>query len=262
MSSVSGETSGEGREKGEMRLIARSAAILRALAEHPMGTSLGELAKATGLARSTVQRLVDALAIERLVTTGRAANSIKLGLEISRLASFVQSGPRERFRPIMEELMRRVQETVDLTILDDEGAVIVIDQLSSNYSLRVVSHVGQRIPLHSSASGKAHLAQLPLAERRALLEPSIVKLTSRTRVDMGEILADIEDSARRGYFVDDEEYAEGVCALAIEAPLPGGNFAIAIPVPAHRFASHRQAYTQQLLEVRSLLLAGSRRPPG
>ena len=88
-----------------MRLIARAAAILRALAERPGGASLGDLAKATGLARSTVQRLVDALALERLISAGPNANGVKLGLEISRLASFVQAAPREHFGPYMEDLM-------------------------------------------------------------------------------------------------------------------------------------------------------------
>ena len=249
-----GELPAAGKEKGEMRLIARAAAILRALAERPTGASLGELAKATGLARSTVQRLVDALALEGLISAGVNSASIKLGLEISRLASFVQSGPREHFRPYMEELMRLAQETVDLTILDEQGSVIVIDQLASTYSLRVVSHVGQRIPLHCSASGKAHLSQLGADERRALITPAIRRLTPNTKTDLQEILAEIEASARRGYFVDNEEYAEGVCALAIGAPSPGGgNFAIAIPIPAHRFSANREAYTQHLLELRAAM---------
>ncbi len=250
----------ESKEKGEMRLIARAAAILRALADRPTGASLGELAKATGLARSTVQRVVDALAVERLVSAAANASGIKLGVEIARLAAFVQSGPREQFRPYMDELMSRVQETVDLTILDDSGAVVVIDQLASTYSLRVVSHVGQRLPLIGSASGKAHLAQLDPGERRALVAPAVSRLTARTRTDVADILDDIESSAQRGYFLDEEEYSEGVCAVAISAPLPGaGNFAIAIPMPASRFASCREETVRHLLTVRSALVAANRR---
>ena len=58
-----------------MRMISRAALILRALGEHPSGLSLGRIAKETGLARATVQRLVGALAAERLVCTTLAQAS-------------------------------------------------------------------------------------------------------------------------------------------------------------------------------------------
>ena len=249
----------DSRERGEMRLISRAAAVLRALADHPTGASLGDLAKATGLARSTVQRVVDALAVERLISIGANANGIKLGLEISRLAAFVQSGAREQLRPYMEALMSGVQETIDLTVLDEEGAVVVIDQLASNYSLRVVSHVGQKLPLCCSASGKAHLSLLPAAQRRALIVPAITRLTAHSKSSAEALLTEIEEGARRGYFIDREEYSEGVCALAMAAPLPGGgNFALAIPVPSARFATRHEEYTRRLLEVRASLMSATR----
>ena len=248
------ESASQGKEKGEMRLIARAAAVLRALADHPSGASLGELAKATGLARSTVQRLVDALVVEKLISAGPGAATLKLGLEIARLASFVQSGPREQLRPFMEALMGRVHETVDLTMLDDEGGVVVIDQLASTQTLRVASHVGQRLPLVCSASGKAHLSLLPAGERAAWIAPAIARLTPHSKTDMAVILAEIEEGARLGYFIDREEYSQDVCALAIATPLPGGgNYALAIPMPTARFSTRREFYVEHLLEVRALL---------
>ena len=254
------QAASEGKEKGEMRLIARAAAVLRALAERPGGASLGELAKATGLARSTVQRLIDALVVEKLVSAGGGASSLKLGLEIARLASFVQLGPREQLRPYMEALMERLHETIDLTVLDEQGTVIVIDQLASTQTLRVASHIGQRLPLVSSASGKAHLSQLPASERARLIAPAIARLTPHSKTDTAVILAEIEEGARLGYFVDREEYSEDVCALAISTPIPGGgNFAIAVPMPTARFSTRRELYTGHLLEVRASLMAALRR---
>ena len=67
-------------------------------------------------------------------------------------------------------------------MLDDQGFVIVIDQLASTHSLRVVSHVGQRLPLFCSASGKAHLAQLGPDQRRALIASPSRKLTAQHEV--------------------------------------------------------------------------------
>ena len=50
-----------------IQVIARAAAVLRALKDAPAGLSLGQIAERLGLARSTVQRIVQALQDERLV---------------------------------------------------------------------------------------------------------------------------------------------------------------------------------------------------
>ena len=59
------------RQNG-IQVIARAAAILRTLESNRDGMSLGEIAKQVGLARSTVQRIVNALAVEGLVSANGA----------------------------------------------------------------------------------------------------------------------------------------------------------------------------------------------
>ena len=54
-------------DKSQVQVIARAAAILRALEEQPAGLSLGQIAQRVDLARSTVQRIVAALAAEKLL---------------------------------------------------------------------------------------------------------------------------------------------------------------------------------------------------
>ncbi|MBP7598980.1 MAG: helix-turn-helix domain-containing protein, partial [Pseudoxanthomonas sp.] len=53
-----------------IQVIARAAAILRGVVAAPQGLSLGQLASTTGLARSTVQRIVYALESEHLLQAG------------------------------------------------------------------------------------------------------------------------------------------------------------------------------------------------
>ena len=66
------------KDTGGIQVIARAAAILRALGRE--GMSLGALAKQTGLPRSTVQRIVDALAAEDFVEAGDAGVRLGWGL--------------------------------------------------------------------------------------------------------------------------------------------------------------------------------------
>ena len=62
-----------------IQVIARAAAILRVLKDDNSGLSLGQIADRTRLARSTVQRIVNALADEGLVMTGERGGSLRLG---------------------------------------------------------------------------------------------------------------------------------------------------------------------------------------
>ena len=62
-------------DKSQVQVIARAAAILRALEEQPAGLSLGQIAQRVDLARSTVQRIVAALAAEKLLIAASPTGS-------------------------------------------------------------------------------------------------------------------------------------------------------------------------------------------
>ncbi|HVO69393.1 MAG TPA: IclR family transcriptional regulator C-terminal domain-containing protein, partial [Aggregatilineaceae bacterium] len=76
-------------------------------------------------------------------------------------------------------------------------------------SLRVVGGIGRKIPLHSTAVGKALLAfsDLPVP---AHLESE----TSRTITDLARLLEHLEHVRAQGYALDDEEHHEGVRCIA------------------------------------------------
>jgi DNA-binding transcriptional ArsR family regulator len=123
------------QQNGDVRLIVRAAAILHALIEQPHGASLGELAKATGIPRSTVQRLVNALEAERMVRTNGRQPGVRLGVELCRMAAAVEGDVRDFLRPYAERLLDRSQESVDITYWDKDVPV-VIETFASPQALR------------------------------------------------------------------------------------------------------------------------------
>lgn len=249
----------ERQEGGDVRLIARAASILRALCEQPNGASLGELAKATGIPRSTVQRLVNALEKERLVSTGGPHPGVRLGNEIARMGAFVERDARDVLRSFAGDLLARFRETVDVTFLDDDRAV-VIESLASTQVLRADSFVGARLPLHCTAHGKAHLSMLEPSRRRELLFCSLDRLKGQMEGDPDKVLAEIEASAKKGYFVDISQTSDGVSAVAIALEdMP--DYSIGLVVPSQRFDANIDAYVTKLLEIRTSLSTASRRFP-
>lgn len=242
-----------GPARGEMRLISRAAAILRALADHGDGLSLGKIATETGLVRATVQRIVGALEAEGFVTTNPLTPGVSLGAELARIAGSVHRDVISMCRPHMKILNKRVNDTIDLTILQGSTAVVV-EQVHAPHTLKVVTHVGTPLPLHCTASGKAHLSQLSAEQCKALLATPLRRYTSRTLFDANALIAGIQAAPEDYIFQDVEEYSEGVCAIA--APIRGiitGNYALSILQTRQRYDAQSGDTEKMLLECRDAI---------
>lgn len=223
-------------QRNEMRTIARAVSVLRALADGSGNLSLGQIAKITNLPRSSVQRIVGAMEAEGLVTTQAGQMGVRLGRELVRFGSAVQSNLRSFIRPHLQELHSRTKDTVDLTLLMD-GIPIVVDQISSTASLRVVSFVGRPLPLHATASGKCHLMNMTRAEALTLLQGPLKAFTSHTITSVSQLAKFAESIADSEFGYDREEYDDGVSAIALPIQTFGtDNYAVAVSMPSKRFA--------------------------
>jgi IclR family transcriptional regulator, acetate operon repressor len=216
---------------GEMRLISRAASILKVLAEDPSGLSLAKIADRTSLPRATIQRLVAALRSEGLIARDDPAAGARLGPELARIALSIHRDINRLCRRPIEVLAAEVEDTVDLTMLVDDAAVVV-DQVSAARALRVVSQIGSLLPLHCTASGKAHLSHMARDTAQSSLRGKLRKFTPNTIVDKRSLFLQIDQVDEAECFRDSEEFALGVLAFAL--PIRGlgsGNYAIAVSVP-------------------------------
>lgn len=236
-------------QRNEMRTIARAASVLRALADGSGKLSLGQLAKATGLPRSSIQRIVGALEAEGFVNTQAGQPGVRLGRELVRLGSAVSANLRTLVRPYLQELHQRTKDTVDLTLLMD-GAPVVVDQISSTAALRVVSFIGRPLPLHATASGKCHLMNLPRHEALALLQQPLHAFTDQTITSTDQLEKTVDQIAAGEFGYDREEYEDGICAIALPIHTFGANnYAIALSMPTKRFAERLPMLREALRTV-------------
>ena len=118
-----------------IQVLSRAADILRALKADNRGLSLGGIAKRVGLPRSTVQRIVNGLVSEKLVMPNLVSGGYQLGPEILALAQAARQDVSGTLRPVIEALSRDTGETVDLSVLRNEGMVFV-DQVVGTQRLR------------------------------------------------------------------------------------------------------------------------------
>lgn len=222
-----------------VQVIARAAAILRAIGAQPDGLSLGQLSTATGLARSTVQRIVNALEEEHLVQAG--AGGVRPGWGLRRLAELPGPGIARELRAELYALFEATHETVDLSTLVN-GEVLFIDRFLSDQPLRAVPVVGATYPAYTMSNGKALLASCSDLEIRALYGTNeLTQLTSNTLNSIDELLTEVEAIRNGTIAYDLEEHARGICAIGLPVGYYRGvNLAISIAVPAGRFEVRRK----------------------
>jgi DNA-binding IclR family transcriptional regulator len=231
-----------------VQAIARAGRVLRALEAAPDGLALGELSRQVELPKSTVHRLVAALAAEDLLSA-TAGTRIRLGGGLIRLGSASRQALGQRVRPVLEELRAKLDETVDLAVLD--GATMrFVDQLPAARRLRAVSAVGASFPLHCTANGKALLAAMPEEQALALLPSPLPLLTANTITERSELRDQLAQTRARGVAFDHEEHTEGISATgAALLDEDGPVAAISVPVPTSRFRGNEARYTEAIGEA-------------
>lgn len=243
-SQVQGEAA-ENRQGG-IQVIARAAAIMRALSGQPQGLSLGAIAQQVKLPRSTVQRIVCALEAEGLVESAGPGGGFRLGPELNRLIYQTQIDIISAIRPLLEELSAGLQESIVLCAAERDQ-VVIIDRIVAERELRVVFPVGVlRAPIHQTAPGKALLAAMPDGQLHPLLDEILPADTAQAD-DRAALLAELEEIRKSGVATDYESYREGVAAFAVAVHTVFGDFAIAIVLPASRAQKPLAVFAKPLL---------------
>jgi len=236
-------------ERQGIQVIARAAALLRALERRPEGLSLGELAKAVSLPRSTVQRIVDALDNEGFVLAASPSSGVRLGPALLALAAATRFHIAEAARETLEALAKECGETVDLSLIDQDK-VVFIDQVAGTHRLTAISAVGLSFPLHSSANGKAVLAAMADDEiARLRKRVRLTAVTPNTITSWDRLDGEIEQIRREGVAYDREENSPGISAVSVAIRSPSGELAaISIPAPTQRFETTQVELTRALLK--------------
>lgn len=207
------------------------------------GITLGELARAVELPKTTVLRIATTLMDEGLIQREEPTGIYRLGIRTFELGSLMINSleiPRQA-RPYLERLADETQETVHLGVLD-EGQVVYVDKIESPQILRLYSRIGRRAPAHCTAVGKALLAHLPAAERhRVVEEHPLTAYTPNTITDFFQLEKELEEIRRTGVAFDREEHEEGVrCAAAPIFDYTGAvRAAVSVTAPTFRANSER-----------------------
>jgi IclR family acetate operon transcriptional repressor len=203
--------------------IGKVTAVVEALATE---RRIADIAAATGLAASTVHRI-----LRELVALGWARDDGEHGYLLGARLLVLAGQAAERntltriAHPILRDLCDRTGLTAHLGMLSGDEAVY-LDKIEGRGSYHMRSRIGVAVPLHSTAIGKAMLAAMDDDELDATLDRTgLAARTPHTITDRTRLRVHLAEARRRGYAIDEEEnelHTRCVAAVVIDhrgAPL-------------------------------------------
>ena len=161
----------ETKDRRFVTALARGLDVLRCFQQGDISLGNLEIAQRTQLPKPTISRLTYTLTQLGYLTYSDKHGTYQLGPGVLSLGYTMLSSLdiRERARPFLQELSDRVDATVALGARDRmEMVYLEVCRGPGDVTLRI--DVGDRIPLASTAMGRALLAALPDSERDFLME--------------------------------------------------------------------------------------------
>lgn len=240
-----------------VRALARGLRLLEALGDGE-ALVLSELARRTQLTPSTAYRLLETLRQRGFVDWDESSGLWRIGLRAYQIGqAFCHPNSLSSLAlEAMQRLVARVNETVNLAVLDGTEAVY-IQQVESSQMLRMFTQLGARVPLHCTGVGKVLLAWQPEAAARRLLGPEpLAAYTPHTMTRVETVLQELEQVRQQGYAVDREEREIGVRCLAAPVRDATGRVvaALSLSAPAVRLPGERLAeLASDVLETAQML---------
>ncbi|MDG1737224.1 MAG: IclR family transcriptional regulator [Paracoccaceae bacterium] len=154
---------------------------------------------------------------------------------------------------ILTEVARQTAETVNFVVPQENG-MHYLDRVETDWAFRVQLPRGSNVPFHCTASGKAFMASLGKTPRAKFvgglkLEPR----TANTLTNEDELLTELAATKKRGYSIDNEEFMEGMVAIAVPIVDDKGRFvgSLATHGPTSRLP------IEKLLQFRPILVEGA-----
>ncbi|MEW5423244.1 IclR family transcriptional regulator C-terminal domain-containing protein [Amorphus sp. 3PC139-8] len=195
--------------------FAKGMGVLKAFDTSSTHLTLPQIARTTGLDRATARRLV--LTLVHLGYVRQDDRVFSLTPRILVLASgFLQARQfGKTIDPVLRSFSQQVPGGISMAMIDGLEAVYVAHASADARPASIGFTVGSRVPLLSTAIGRALVSSCSPEQAQILIENAPLKsFTASTLLDREKVAADIALTSERGYAFVDGEFEAGVAAVA------------------------------------------------
>jgi len=228
--------------------------VLTYLASHRRPVAASALARDLDLPRSTVYHLLNVAAGRGFVVHLPAERRFALGAAAFELSGgYASQQPLARLgRPLVAQLVDRLGHSGHLAVLHGSDVLYLVEERAPHRP-SLVSDVGVRLPAHLTASGRAMLAALTPAQRRAVVTLPLVARHGEpmTPSALRALLATVR---RDGFAIEDGEVTPGLASVGVpvldRAGWPAAALAVTFPAddgaPVVQIAQHLATTAREL----------------
>ncbi len=190
--------------------------ILDLLSKSQRAIGISEIANALGYHKGTVYNMAYTL-VELGILEQTPENRFRLGTRLYALGK-TAGNTSELIRtvhPYLEKIHQRLKVSAYLGILV-RNSVITVDKVDSPIHLKVSSEVGMATHILAGAVGKIILSKMPDHQIEEILAKyDLKKYTPFSVIDKKAFFQLIQKAREDGYAYSDQEYIEGIRALAV-----------------------------------------------
>jgi IclR family acetate operon transcriptional repressor len=198
--------------RGTLSSLERGLQVLESLGER-RELRLIEVAVLLQVSRPTAFRLLATLEAKGYVEHARGEH--RLGQAVLVLAARAEAESVVRLaEPALSDLRALSGETANLALVH-RTTIVYAAILDGVHTLRMSAKIGEKLPPHATALGKAVLSRLP---PRVIVnfvgQEPFRRYTPNTILGRDRLAAELEQVRRRGYATDDEECETGASCVA------------------------------------------------
>jgi DNA-binding IclR family transcriptional regulator len=176
-----------------------------------------DLSNKMELHKNKIFRLLATLEARGYIEQNKATENYRLGVKSLELgqAFIKQNGLVRQTKPFLKEIVKQCNEMAYIGAIR-QSSVVYLDVEESNQTVTVANRVGWRLPIHSTAIGKAQIAYLSEEELEKLgILDNMERFTPNTIIEKSEFIKHLKEVVKQGYALDNEEYNLGVRCVGV-----------------------------------------------
>ncbi|SDH17429.1 transcriptional regulator, IclR family [Alteribacillus persepolensis] len=205
------------RDKYRLSSVRNAMKILQ-LYKHSSKKDFGvaEIARHTGLPKSTAHRLISTLRKEGFLSQHPRTGQYRLGLSLLTLGGVV-SVHKEIYKdafPILESLVKDIGETCHICLLEKEQ-VVYFYRVKRKNPERLITDIGRKNPIHCTSEGLVLLAYQEEAFVDHIIEQGLHRYTDNTITDGEHLKETLHKIREQGYAVSKEQYFPNYAGIAV-----------------------------------------------
>jgi IclR family transcriptional regulator, KDG regulon repressor len=243
------------RETSGVKSLMKALRIMKLFRSDKPEWTARDIEMSLGYHKSSVQRIVSTLEKEGFIErSNETRGGFRLGPQMIYLSNVAAQGVdlQKIARPSLERLTKQTKESAHLCVVD-RSQCYYLDKIDSPQSIRIVTHIGQRLYLHCTGVGKALLSGMSTTEVDKIIdEQGLPKFTPNTITNRKSLLEELHRIREKGVSIDNEEFEIGLKCMA--APIFDSRGTV---VAAMSFSGPLQRLTPELMDQYTKYIKGA-----